>query len=458
MQALDHVDFTLHTGEIHGLLGENGAGKSTLIKVLTGVFARDGGTIRLDGRDIAPRSGRRAPLGIGTVYQEVNLLPNLSVAENLFIGRQPHRFGLVRLARCAAARELLGGLWSRYRRRHARWAAIRWPSSRSSPSRARRSLGQGAHPRRADRQPRRARSRDAFDDHAGSEERRHRHRLRHPLPRPGLCDLRPDHRPAQRRLVGEYARFPNCRGTSLSDDAGRELAAEALTATSARPPTGERPSPSRITANAAVVEPFDLAVRPGEVVGLAGLLGSGRTETAQLLFGIERADRAGVVDGKPVRCRRAARCGAPGLRLHARGPQDRRHRRELSVRENIILALQARRGGCSRVQTRKQDEIADRFIKLSTFARPSGEADRPSLRRQSAEGAARPLAGDRAALPHPRRAHPRHRRRRPCRDHPPDRATLRRRDALLVISSELEEIAPTATGSSCCATGGRCAN
>ncbi|HZW47459.1 MAG TPA: ATP-binding cassette domain-containing protein, partial [Microvirga sp.] len=97
VQALDHVDFTLRAGEIHGLLGENGAGKSTLIKVLTGVFKRDAGSIRLDRQEIEARDPADAlTLGIGTVYQEVNLLPNLSVAENLFIGRQPHRFGLVR--------------------------------------------------------------------------------------------------------------------------------------------------------------------------------------------------------------------------------------------------------------------------------------------------------------------------------------------------------------------------
>src|SRR3954463_4037574 len=96
VQALDHVDFTLHSGEIHGLLGENGAGESTLIKVLTGVFKRDVGTIRLDGQEIEARDPADAlSLGIGTVYQEVNLLPNLSVAENLFIGRQPKRLGLV---------------------------------------------------------------------------------------------------------------------------------------------------------------------------------------------------------------------------------------------------------------------------------------------------------------------------------------------------------------------------
>ena len=109
--ALDHVDLTLHAGEIHGLLGENGAGKSTLIKVLTGVFKRDAGTVGLDGQEIAARNPADAlSLGIGTVYQEVNLLPNLSVAENLFIGRQTDRFGLVGTGEmCCVSSELLAG-------------------------------------------------------------------------------------------------------------------------------------------------------------------------------------------------------------------------------------------------------------------------------------------------------------------------------------------------------------
>ena len=93
LRALQDVDFTLRAGEIHALLGENGAGKSTLIKVITGVLARDGGVVRLDGIDIAPRSAKAAlDAGIATVYQEVNLLPNLSVAQHLFLGRQPTRF------------------------------------------------------------------------------------------------------------------------------------------------------------------------------------------------------------------------------------------------------------------------------------------------------------------------------------------------------------------------------
>jgi len=94
--ALDGVDFSLAAGEVHALLGENGAGKSTLIKCLTGAYRRDGGDILLNGEIIDPKGTIDAQgYGIGTVYQEVNLLPNLTVAENLCLGHQPTRFGLI---------------------------------------------------------------------------------------------------------------------------------------------------------------------------------------------------------------------------------------------------------------------------------------------------------------------------------------------------------------------------
>src|SRR5689334_17788019 len=94
--ALDGVDFRLLPGEIHALMGENGAGKSTLIKVLTGVYDIDGGEIELGGQKVrftGPLQAQQA--GISTVYQEVNLCPNLSVAENIFIGREPRKFGRI---------------------------------------------------------------------------------------------------------------------------------------------------------------------------------------------------------------------------------------------------------------------------------------------------------------------------------------------------------------------------
>ena len=94
--ALDGVDFCLRAGEVHALMGQNGAGKSTLIKVLTGVEALQAGTIELDGKPIVPVSTLDAQRhGISTVYQEVNLLPNLSVAENILLGREPRKWGSI---------------------------------------------------------------------------------------------------------------------------------------------------------------------------------------------------------------------------------------------------------------------------------------------------------------------------------------------------------------------------
>src|SRR2546423_654430 len=94
--ALSDVDFTLRAGEIHALMGENGAGKSTLIKVLTGVYPRDAGTVHLNGEPFRATSPMDAQnKGISTVYQEVNLIPELSVGENLFINREPRRLGMI---------------------------------------------------------------------------------------------------------------------------------------------------------------------------------------------------------------------------------------------------------------------------------------------------------------------------------------------------------------------------
>ena len=112
VQALDGVDFTLRVGEVHALMGENGAGKSTLIKLLTGVYRRDAGAIRLGGKPIDPRSTKHAEsLGISTVYQEINLIPHLSVAENICLGRQPTSLGAIRWNRIKQhARKAMGRL------------------------------------------------------------------------------------------------------------------------------------------------------------------------------------------------------------------------------------------------------------------------------------------------------------------------------------------------------------
>ena len=108
--ALNGVDFTLRKGEIHALMGENGAGKSTLIKVLTGVYQKDGGEISLEGQNVSIKSPQDAQnKGISTVYQEITLCPNLTVAENMFIGRENGSW-IKRKERETRADEILGGL------------------------------------------------------------------------------------------------------------------------------------------------------------------------------------------------------------------------------------------------------------------------------------------------------------------------------------------------------------
>ena len=109
VRALDKVDLRLLAGEVHALMGENGAGKSTLIKVLTGALRRDEGEIRLDGQPVEISTpGQARALGIGTVYQEVNLVPTMSVTKNLTLGRQPTKFGVIswRAARDVAKKRL----------------------------------------------------------------------------------------------------------------------------------------------------------------------------------------------------------------------------------------------------------------------------------------------------------------------------------------------------------------
>ncbi|MBK4722652.1 sugar ABC transporter ATP-binding protein [Azospirillum sp. YIM DDC1] len=380
VQALDGVDFTVRHGEIHALLGENGAGKSTLIKTLTGVYQRDAGTVTLEGRAIAPRGVEEAQrLHIGTVYQEVNLLPNLSVAENLFLGRQPMRFGLVDR----------GAM-----RRRARAVLIPYGLSLDVTA----PLGRFSVATQQIVAIARAVDMSAkvliLDEPTASLDaqevvvlfkvmRTLRSRgigivfVTHFLDQVyALCDRITVLRNG--RLVGERRTAELPRLDLVAMMLGRELEAAAHRIA---PPDDEgeenaRPPLVRFRGygKARSVEPFDLDIRPGEVVGLAGLLGSGRTETARLVFGMDRADRGeAAVDGRTVRLRGPRDAIRLGFGFC---PEDRKKEGivgALSVRENIILALQARQGWLRPIPRRRQEEIADRFIRLLDIRTPHAE-------------------------------------------------------------------------------------
>jgi simple sugar transport system ATP-binding protein len=367
-RVLNGVNLTLHSGEIHALLGENGAGKSTLIKAVTGVVQRDAGTVMLDGVEIMPRDAEEAvKLGIATVYQEVNLLPNLTVAENLFLGRQPTRFGLVRdreMRRNAAI--LLRGFG----------LAIDVSAPLGDYSVAVQHLVAIA---RAVDMSARVLILDEPTASLDAHEVDILFGIMRQLAARGIGILFVTHFLDQvyaisdritvlrnGQLVGQRETAALPRLDLVHMMLGRELS-EVTADREHRPIDQSRPPYAlfRHFGKRRYLAPFDLALRDGQVVALAGLLGSGRTETARMVFGVERADTGTVqVAGEKVRV--GSPRDAVGLGF-GYCPEERKTEgiiAELSVRENIVLALQARRGWMKPLSRREQDEIARHFIKL----------------------------------------------------------------------------------------------
>ncbi|CDZ59564.1 YtfR [Neorhizobium galegae bv. orientalis] len=367
--ALDAVDFTLERGEIHALLGENGAGKSTLIKILTGVYSRDHGTMRLDGAEVTPASVAEAQgLGIGTVYQEVNLLENLTVAENLFLGRQPRRFGLIDRREM---RRRSKALLERY------GLDIDVDALLSSYSVAVRQLV--AIARAVDLSGKVL----VLDEPTASLDAHEVEMLFTVLRRlreEGLGIIIITHflnqvyAVADRvtvlrngRLVGtrKLAELPRLELISMM--LGRELQhitrehqAQEETVAS----TGQAPIRFSGYGKRGSVAPFDLDIRPGEVVGVAGLLGSGRTETAFLLFGIDRADSGtATVDNQQITLSSPEAAIASGFGFC---PEERKTDGiigDFSVADNIALAVQARQGWAKPISSREKAALAEGFIK-----------------------------------------------------------------------------------------------
>ncbi|MFT6451683.1 MAG: simple sugar transport system ATP-binding protein [Halocynthiibacter sp.] len=362
--ALDNVDLTLERGEIHALLGENGAGKSTLIKCLTGVYRRDGGEILLDGAPIDPHSTHHSQtLGIGTVYQEVNLLPNLTVAENLYLGRQPMRGPFVDRRRMnSAARETL------------RDFGIQIDPSQplSSFSLA---IQQVVAIARAVELSGKVLILDEPTASLDNDEVQLLFSVIRQLKERGLsvvfithfldqvfdiCDCATVLRNGQ--VVGQVDLKTASRGDVIALMLGRQLAAQVH---ASKPIAGGK-TLLQIDGlqKTGMLEPFSLDLHEGEVVGLAGLLGSGRTETANLIFGAVKADQGRLrLRGRDIQVRNPRGAVAHGFALC---PEDRKTEGivgDLSVRDNIALALQARQGWMRPIPRRKVETIAQHYVR-----------------------------------------------------------------------------------------------
>jgi simple sugar transport system ATP-binding protein len=376
--ALDAVDFRMFPGEVHALLGENGAGKSTLIKALTGAHAPDGGSITLDGRAVdfaGPSDAHRA--GIAAVYQEIDLLPNLSVAENVMLGHEPHRFGTIdwRATRERAADALA---------RLGVDVDVASQLGQHSPA-----VQQLVAIARVVSMDARVLVLDEPTSSLDNDEVTELFRVVRTLTATGVAVLFVSHFIEQvyeladrltvlrdGRLVGEYLPSELLRIDLVEKMVGRrvgelnELGKRA--GESAGGNTGESPgqgddvvlSAHEVTKRRAI-DPFTLDIAEGELIGVAGLLGSGRTELARVLSGVDRADSGTTRVAGIVTRLRSPRGGIRhGIVYSSENRRVGGIVGGLTVRDNIVLALQAERGWWRPIPRKRQDELVQSYLEM----------------------------------------------------------------------------------------------
>ena len=376
VKALDKVDFNLRAGEIHSLLGENGAGKSTLIKCLTGVNHMDAGVILLDGKEIRPQSPQHAiELGISTVYQEVNLCPNLTVAENIFVGRQPMRRGQIDWKTInSRARELMA--------RFHQDIDVTRPLSYYSTA-----VQQMVAIARAVDVQAKILILDEPTSSLDDNEVSLLFNVMNELKAEGLGIIFITHFLDQvyavsdrmtilrnGHLVGTYGVEELSRVELVTLMVGKDI--DTIFNLKRAEVPGDAPYMLKATHIGAPGQVDDITVtlKKGELIGFAGLLGSGRTETAELLFGANRLASGELeVDGQKADIRSPYDALMRGM---AFCPEDRKRDGiigDLSIRENIALAVQARRGFLRPLSRAEQNELADKYIKALGIATPDAE-------------------------------------------------------------------------------------
>ncbi|WP_245156044.1 sugar ABC transporter ATP-binding protein [Nocardioides sp. 503] len=381
VRALSGVGLRLFPGEVHALMGENGAGKSTMIKALTGVYTIDGGTIRVGGEEqhfSSPAAAQAA--GISTVYQEVNLVPNLTVAENMLLGREPRRFG---------------GIHVRAMNRRARETLDRLGIEVDPTS----TLGE--HPIAVQQLVAIARAVDVdarvliLDEPTSSldaDEVAKLFTVMRTLRSQGVAIVFVSHfldqvyEIADRmtvlrngRLVGERMVADTTQLELVQLMIGRELEVlerldREVAATSARE-SGAPVMKALGLSRKGSLEAFDLELYDGEVVGIAGLLGSGRTEMARLLFGADTADHGELHIRSERRRLRSPRHAID--RKVAFSSENRRAEgviEDLSVADNMLLALQASRGWLRPIPSGTRQRLVTEYIETLDIRPPDPQA------------------------------------------------------------------------------------
>ncbi len=378
VKALDRVSLNIKAGEIHALLGENGAGKSTLIKVLTGVYERNSGKILLENTEIFPTETREAQaLGISTVYQEVNLIPTLSVTENLTLQNQTKKWGMIdwKSATTTAKHmlERIGLDIDPNRQLDSYSVAIQQMVAIA------RAVGSGNTKLLILDEP------TASLD---SEEIDRLFELMEQLKASGIGIIFVTHFLDQvYRITDRISVLRNGRfiGTFNTNELPRQELIQHMVGhaiedshRSVEQLNEFSDQDSFIKLNnvgkSRYLNPISLEVKKGEIVGLAGLLGSGRTELCELAFSAEHPDQGErEINNQVVNLKSPRQAIRMGM---AYCPEDRKRDgiiAELSVRENMIIALQASRGWWNAVSKAEQEELVTDMIKRLSIKTPDME-------------------------------------------------------------------------------------
>ncbi|BCJ93949.1 sugar ABC transporter ATP-binding protein [Anaerocolumna cellulosilytica] len=371
VKALTKVNFFLRRGEIHALMGENGAGKSTLIKVLTGVYELESGEIHMAGihKPIVNHSPKEAQEnGISTVYQEVNLCPNLTVAENLFIGREPKKAGFID--------------WKAMNRRSEE--VLKRLAIEVSPLQMLEecsiALQQMIAIARAVDMKCKVLILDEPTSSLDEEEVEKLFLLMKHLRSEGVGIIFVTHFLEQvyavsdritvlrnGELVGEYETTNLPRLKLVAKMMGKDFDDLAdIKGEQAGIKTEEAPLIKAIDlGHQGTIKPFSLSINRGEVIGLTGLLGSGRSELVRTIYGADKADSGNLlINGKEVKIRTPLDAMKYGIGYL---PEDRKKEgiiQDLSVRENIMIAMQAKMGLLKPMKRKEMEEAADRYIDI----------------------------------------------------------------------------------------------
>lgn len=381
VKALSNVDFTLRKGEIHALMGENGAGKSTLIKVLTGVYQNDGGEISVDGENITIRSPQDAQnSGISTVYQEITLCPNLTVAENMFIGRE-------------------GGFFVRQKSYEKRADEIL--SELGIPARGSQILGscslavqQMVAIARAVDMNCKVLILDEPTSSLDDKEVNVLFKLMRDLKARDVgiifvthfleqvyevCDRITVLRNGE--LVGEYLTEDLPQVQLVAKMIGKDLdELNSFTKSEAKEYGADDVFYQAEGLSSSDALPFNFAIHKGEVNGFTGLLGSGRSESVRAIFGADKVNSGTVkIKGENVKIGKPIDAMKHGIGYL---PEDRKRDgiiADLSVRENIILALQVMKGFFKPISRSEAEAFADEYIKVLNIKTASRETPIGSL-------------------------------------------------------------------------------